>query len=98
VGTLGSFRKKPRGQLLSLLLRRLSTANARSAPILVNELDPGGSEFYMANSQVYDFSTRNWVRFAKAFAQKTSVRMVSIGAAARSRLARPFILDDVKLN
>jgi hypothetical protein len=59
---------------------------------------PTALNVYTANSQAYDFSKRNWVRFAKGFAHKTSVRMVSIGAAARSRLARPFILDDVKLN
>jgi hypothetical protein len=43
-----------------------------------------------ANSQAYDFSARNWVRFAKAFAHKTSVRMnatlvdlkVSVSAAS----------------
>jgi hypothetical protein len=40
----GFVRKKPRGQLLSLLLRRLAKPNARFVSILVNELDPHGHE------------------------------------------------------
>jgi hypothetical protein len=37
----------------------------RSATVFVDELDPAALNVYTANSQAYDFSKRNWVRFAK---------------------------------
>src|SRR5262249_8196148 len=41
-GKLDSLREERRGQLLSLLLCRLSKAHAWSATVLVNELNAGG--------------------------------------------------------
>jgi hypothetical protein len=67
---LGSFRKKCRGRLLPLLLRRLSKPHAWSATVLIDEVDAGGLQG--GSKRGSDFGSERLGSFRKKWGHRSS--------------------------